>query len=335
MTLALGLPGTVSPNAARQTLETLSKRPPVTESSRTCAACEGSASSASTLRRRWTTRRSRSTSRPSSATGCAHQSSIPTSGPRCSSESRRRDDQAAPRWPATNTATASSTTSPISSPSPEGTARRVEGDALRRPPGASLPRLLAGALGVVRCDAGASRDALSARNITVPGGMLEIGRKNVAVDPSGEFRDEQEIGDVLIADRQAVAGLSARPRRRRPRLREPADVPELLHGSRPPDERVATQPRITLAVQMRSGQQIGEFGRAVDARSADVLQQLPEDLIVARTSRSAAAGRRERRPLHEQPLRGDRARRARRADRLLGVALGAADGAVDSRSRWR
>ena len=41
---------------------------------------------------------------------------------------------------------------------------------------------------------------------------------------------------------------------------------------------------VTVALQMRSGQQIGEFGRAVDARLADVLEQLPEDLIVARTS---------------------------------------------------
>ena len=41
---------------------------------------------------------------------------------------------------------------------------------------------------------------------------------------------------------------------------------------------------ITIAMQMRSGQQIGEFGRAVDERLADVLRQLPEDLIVARTS---------------------------------------------------
>ena len=41
---------------------------------------------------------------------------------------------------------------------------------------------------------------------------------------------------------------------------------------------------ITLAVQMRSGQQIGDFGKAVDAAIAGVRPQLPPDLIVERTS---------------------------------------------------
>ena len=41
---------------------------------------------------------------------------------------------------------------------------------------------------------------------------------------------------------------------------------------------------ITLAVQMRSGEQIGEFGKAVDAAIAGVRPQLPPDLIIERTS---------------------------------------------------
>src|SRR5581483_5947952 len=41
---------------------------------------------------------------------------------------------------------------------------------------------------------------------------------------------------------------------------------------------------ITLAVQMRSGQKIGDFGEAVDAKLAEVRTQLPEDLVFARTS---------------------------------------------------
>ncbi|HEX6739824.1 MAG TPA: efflux RND transporter permease subunit, partial [Vicinamibacteria bacterium] len=45
---------------------------------------------------------------------------------------------------------------------------------------------------------GSLSDILEARNITLPGGMLEIGDKNMRIDPSGEFRSEKEIGDVLI-----------------------------------------------------------------------------------------------------------------------------------------
>ncbi len=41
---------------------------------------------------------------------------------------------------------------------------------------------------------------------------------------------------------------------------------------------------ITLAVQMRSGEQIFKFGEAVDKALANVRPQLPADLIVARTS---------------------------------------------------
>jgi multidrug efflux pump subunit AcrB len=39
-----------------------------------------------------------------------------------------------------------------------------------------------------------------------------------------------------------------------------------------------------MSVQMRSGEQIGAFGEAVDAKLAEVRAQLPEDLVVARTS---------------------------------------------------
>jgi multidrug efflux pump subunit AcrB len=41
---------------------------------------------------------------------------------------------------------------------------------------------------------------------------------------------------------------------------------------------------VTLSVQMRPGQQIGEFGKAVDETLALLKQRLPEDLIYARTS---------------------------------------------------
>src|ERR1700751_1046363 len=41
---------------------------------------------------------------------------------------------------------------------------------------------------------------------------------------------------------------------------------------------------VTLAVQMKDGEQIGDFGRSVEARLESVKQYLPEDLIIARTS---------------------------------------------------
>src|SRR5262249_8622964 len=41
-------------------------------------------------------------------------------------------------------------------------------------------------------------DALRARNITAPGGVLELSGKSIAVNPSGEFKSEREIGDVIL-----------------------------------------------------------------------------------------------------------------------------------------
>src|SRR5262249_55062686 len=44
----------------------------------------------------------------------------------------------------------------------------------------------------------ALRQTLSSRNITLPGGVLEVGNKNVTLDPSGKFETPQSIGDVIV-----------------------------------------------------------------------------------------------------------------------------------------
>jgi multidrug efflux pump subunit AcrB len=124
---------------------------------------------------------------------------------------------------------------------------------------------------------------LSNRNITLPGGMVEVGDKNLRVDPSGEFKNEQEIGDVLIT---TTGGKPVY-------LRDIATVgrgydtpPRFLNffTHRAADGTWRRSRAITMSVQMRSGEQIGEFGEAVDAKIAEVRAQLPEDLVVARTS---------------------------------------------------
>jgi multidrug efflux pump subunit AcrB len=42
-------------------------------------------------------------------------------------------------------------------------------------------------------------DVLKARNITPAGGQLDVQGRNMTVDPSGEFKSEQEIGDVVVS----------------------------------------------------------------------------------------------------------------------------------------
>ena len=43
------------------------------------------------------------------------------------------------------------------------------------------------------------KDLLSARNIPVRGGRLEVQGKNVALSPTGEFKNEREIADVIVS----------------------------------------------------------------------------------------------------------------------------------------
>jgi multidrug efflux pump subunit AcrB len=126
-------------------------------------------------------------------------------------------------------------------------------------------------------------DVLGARNITLPGGVLEIGDKNLTVDPSGEFKSEAEIGDVLVP---TASG-------RQVYLRDIATVGRgyesparffNFFSRRDKDGTWRRARAVTLAIQMRSGQKIGEFGDAVDAKLDEIRTQLPDDLVFARTS---------------------------------------------------
>jgi multidrug efflux pump subunit AcrB len=127
-------------------------------------------------------------------------------------------------------------------------------------------------------------DILSARNITLPGGQLEAGGKNLAIDPTGEFKSEKEIGEVAVTASADGAPVY---------LRDIADVvrgydnpPRFLnyYNWRDAQGRWQRTRAVTLSVQMRSGEQIDKFGAAIDATLADLKQRLPEDLAMARTS---------------------------------------------------
>lgn len=130
----------------------------------------------------------------------------------------------------------------------------------------------------------ALRGILSARNPIVPGGLVEVEGKVMTIDPSGEFSSVDEIDQVLI---------NTSPGRPPVYLRDLANIvrayqspPRFLnfyHWRDDAGEWHRTR-AITLGVQMRSHEQIGEFGRAVDESLDRLRSQLPEDLILARTS---------------------------------------------------
>ena len=125
---------------------------------------------------------------------------------------------------------------------------------------------------------------LGARNITPAGGQLEAAGKNFSIDPSGEFKSEKEIGDVAIARTNEGAPVY---------LRDVVDVergydspPRYLnyYDWRDSQGNWQRSRAITVAVQMRPNGYIGQFGNDIDAKLAELRKQLPDDLIMARTS---------------------------------------------------
>jgi multidrug efflux pump subunit AcrB len=126
--------------------------------------------------------------------------------------------------------------------------------------------------------------ALGARNISLPGGQLEVEGKNLGIDPSGEFKSEREIGDVVITASNTGTPVYLR------------DVVNIQRGYQSPPTFLnfytwqdpagawRRSRAITLAVNMRDGEQIGRFGEAVDATLAAVKSRIPADLVMARTS---------------------------------------------------
>src|SRR5215470_14729686 len=129
------------------------------------------------------------------------------------------------------------------------------------------------------------KDLLQARNITLPGGSVEVGsEKNVIVDPSGAFKSATAIGDVIIGTSSSGSPLYLR------------DLVEISRGyqspprylnfytSRDADGKWHRSRAVTIAIFMRSGEQIAKFGENIDAKLAAVRQLLPSDLLMVRTS---------------------------------------------------
>ncbi|MBM4397152.1 MAG: efflux RND transporter permease subunit, partial [Deltaproteobacteria bacterium] len=125
---------------------------------------------------------------------------------------------------------------------------------------------------------------LSARNTSIPGGIVEAGSRNVVVEATGEFADESELAGVM---------LGASPRGAPMYLRDVFEIdreyqnpPRYLnhYTARGPDGRWQRTRAVTLSVLAKPDHQIAAFGEAVDEALDRVRAELPDDLVVARTS---------------------------------------------------
>ena len=125
---------------------------------------------------------------------------------------------------------------------------------------------------------------LAARNITVPGGSIEAGGREIRIDASGKFEDARAIGDVLLPGPEGSPPLYLRDVVQVSRAYQaPANYLN-FYTSTGKDGKQRRSRAITLAVYMRSGEQVQKFGAAVDQKMKDLQGVLPADLIIARTS---------------------------------------------------
>jgi len=125
---------------------------------------------------------------------------------------------------------------------------------------------------------------LAARNLPESGQTLNARGRTVSVDTTGEFKSIDDLRNVVIGPSPSGAPLY---------LRDLVDIdrgyenpPSFLNRYTRRDENGIwiTTRAITLSVQMKKGEQIGSFGKQVDANLASVRKTLPADLVLARTS---------------------------------------------------
>ncbi|MBF0318771.1 MAG: efflux RND transporter permease subunit [Nitrospirae bacterium] len=128
------------------------------------------------------------------------------------------------------------------------------------------------------------KDMIEARNVTVSGGRLEVSGKLANINPSSEFKDANDIGNVII--HSTKKGVPVYLRDLVEVSREYESPPTFLntYGRYGPDGKWINTRAITVSVQMRKGEKIGKFGETVEER-LDVLRKLlPNDLVISRIS---------------------------------------------------
>src|SRR5215467_5224649 len=125
---------------------------------------------------------------------------------------------------------------------------------------------------------------LSARNTNAAGGEWIADGRRINIEPSGEFHNEKELGDLMVT--MSRSGTPVYLRDLVDITREYQTPSQFLnfYSSRDAHGQWHRNRAITLAVQMRSGEQIGRFGEAVDAALEDLRTRMPADLVISRTS---------------------------------------------------
>ncbi len=126
------------------------------------------------------------------------------------------------------------------------------------------------ALGV---DKQAALDSLAAQNTIVPSGVIDTGDERVMVRVNSRFGSAEELARLNLKAGDYYYRLS--------------DIADVTDGYESPPERIFRydgQPAIGIAVGMRAGENVQDFGTALDVVMADVAADLPIGLELHRVA---------------------------------------------------
>jgi len=108
-------------------------------------------------------------------------------------------------------------------------------------------------------------DALQAKNLPADAGKIKIGTEHITIHPTGEYKSEQEFGDLLLASKEG-------------KLIYLKDVATVKRGYEDPPRAILRSnglPAIGIAISTVMGGNVVTMGEAVEERLGELLEQVP------------------------------------------------------------
>ncbi|MCP3939869.1 MAG: efflux RND transporter permease subunit [Desulfobacteraceae bacterium] len=128
------------------------------------------------------------------------------------------------------------------------------------------------------------KQVISQRNTLIPAGVLQTQDMNTVLEFNGAFKNISQIGDLIVTNSKDGTPVYLRSI---VNIRKGyQDPPRLLSYYTTKSGNGAWQRNrcVNVCVQMHAGEQIGELGKAVQAKLAKITKTLPDDLIIGRVS---------------------------------------------------
>jgi multidrug efflux pump subunit AcrB len=126
-------------------------------------------------------------------------------------------------------------------------------------------------------------NVLATRNVVARGGSMDLDGKSVLIAPAGEFKTDADIGEVVVSRGTNGAPVYLRDLAT---ISRGYETPRYLSFSswKDAEGRWQRTRSITLSLTMKSGLQVADFGKAVDAELEKRRALLPEDLVIRSVS---------------------------------------------------